>query len=86
MSIFKDDDSPQQQINEQSLAQDLEKNRECKLNIIKIIIKLFYFKQHLNENYKHVDHLNNLLMLVLCHHLKHHYHFMNNVNNYKGEK
>ncbi len=43
MSIFKDDDSPQQQINEQSLAQDLEKNRECKLNL-KIIIKLFYFK------------------------------------------
>ncbi len=30
MSIPKDDDSPQQQINEQSLAQDLEKNRECK--------------------------------------------------------
>jgi hypothetical protein len=30
MSILKDDDSPQQQINEQSLAQDLEKNRECK--------------------------------------------------------
>jgi len=31
MSIIKeDDDSPQQQINEQSLTQDLEKNRECK--------------------------------------------------------
>jgi hypothetical protein len=35
MSIFKDDDSPQQQINEQSLTQDLEKNRECKSNITK---------------------------------------------------
>ena len=32
MSMPKDDDSPQQQINEQSLAQDLEKNRECKSN------------------------------------------------------
>ena len=30
MSISKEDDSPQQQINEQSLAEDLEKNRECK--------------------------------------------------------
>ena len=30
MSIHEDDDSPKQQINEQSLAQDLEKNRECK--------------------------------------------------------
>ncbi len=30
MSLLKEDDSPQQQINEQSLAQDLEKNRECK--------------------------------------------------------
>jgi hypothetical protein len=30
MSILKEDDSPQQQINEQSLTQDLEKNRECK--------------------------------------------------------
>ncbi len=30
MSMLKDDDSPQQQINEQSLAEDLEKNRECK--------------------------------------------------------
>lgn len=30
MSILKDDDSPLQQINEQSLAEDLEKNRECK--------------------------------------------------------
>lgn len=30
MSIFKEDDSPQQQINEQSLAEDLEKNKECK--------------------------------------------------------
>lgn len=30
MSILKEDDSPQQQINEQSLAEDLEKNRECK--------------------------------------------------------
>ena len=29
MSILKDDDSPRQQINEQSLAEDLEKNREC---------------------------------------------------------
>jgi hypothetical protein len=35
MSIFKEDDSPQQQINEQSLTQDLEKNRECKSNITK---------------------------------------------------
>ena len=34
MSILKEDDSPQQQINEQSLTQDLEKNRECKLNKI----------------------------------------------------
>jgi len=32
MSLLKEDDSPQQQINEQSLAQDLEKNRECKFN------------------------------------------------------
>ncbi len=32
MSILTEDDSPQQQINEQSLTQDLEKNRECKLN------------------------------------------------------
>jgi hypothetical protein len=32
MSIFKEDDSPQQQINEQSLTEDLEKNRECKFN------------------------------------------------------
>ncbi len=30
MSILQEDDSPQQQINEQSLAEDLEKNRECK--------------------------------------------------------
>ena len=30
MSMLKDDDSPQQQINEQSLAEDLEKNREGK--------------------------------------------------------
>jgi hypothetical protein len=30
ISIIKEDDSPQQQINEQSLTQDLEKNRECK--------------------------------------------------------
>lgn len=30
MSTLKEDDSPQQQINEQSLAEDLEKNRECK--------------------------------------------------------
>lgn len=32
MSILKDEDSPKQQINEQSITQDLEKNRECKLN------------------------------------------------------
>ncbi len=32
MSILTEDDSPQQQINEQSLTQDLEKTRECKLN------------------------------------------------------
>lgn len=32
MSTLKEDDSPQQQINEQSLAEDLEKNRECKFD------------------------------------------------------
>lgn len=30
MVLFKDDDSPLQQINEQSIAKELEKNRECK--------------------------------------------------------
>lgn len=30
MPKFKDDDSPQQQINEQSITEALEKNRECK--------------------------------------------------------
>jgi len=30
MSIIKEDDSPQQQIDEQSLTEDLEKTRECK--------------------------------------------------------
>jgi hypothetical protein len=43
MSINKEDDSPQQQINEQSLAQDLEKNRECKLNKKKFF---FYFSKY----------------------------------------
>jgi hypothetical protein len=32
MSIMKEDDSPSQQINEQSLTQNLEKTRECKWN------------------------------------------------------
>ena len=31
ISIFKEDDSPQQQINEQSITEDLEKTRDCKL-------------------------------------------------------
>ncbi len=46
MSIKKEDDSPQQQINEQSLAQDLEKNRECKGKLRKkkeINSGLFFF-------------------------------------------
>ncbi len=44
MSIIKeDDDSPQQQINEQSLTQDLEKNRECKWNFNFIFFLLNYF-------------------------------------------
>jgi hypothetical protein len=30
--FVRQDDSPQQQINEQSITQDLEKNRECKYN------------------------------------------------------
>ena len=29
MSFLKDDDSPQQQINEQSITQDLQKTRDC---------------------------------------------------------
>jgi len=46
MSINKEDDSPQQQINEQSLAQDLEKNRECKLNKKKfffVLVNIVFF-------------------------------------------
>lgn len=34
MSMLKDEDSPKQQINEQSITQDLEKNRECKFHRI----------------------------------------------------
>lgn len=44
MPILKEDDSPQQQINEQSLAEDLEKNRECKLNI--------RFEKHIINSFK----------------------------------
>jgi hypothetical protein len=33
ISIIKEDDSPQQQINEQSITEDLAKNRECKSNL-----------------------------------------------------
>ncbi len=43
ISIIKEDDSPQQQINEQSLTQDLEKNRECKWDFNFIFFLLNYF-------------------------------------------
>jgi hypothetical protein len=44
MSLLKEDDSPQQQINEQSLSEDLEKNRECKFIYLKKNNNFFFFE------------------------------------------
>jgi hypothetical protein len=44
MSLLKEDDSPQQQINEQSLSEDLEKNRECKFIYLKKNNNFFFFR------------------------------------------